>query len=165
MRRSQRPSKPVFRGIAKSRKGRPSISLQTIIDRVTKKAMLEELLKWAEEGGTVSAEEALEAAKELSKTPRERAQKHLERGIVPAILAPGIHAAGRATRAAIDAKKGRWGAAAKAMKDTTKGGVAQSALQGGLVGAGLSLSHEGIAVAKAKDTYNDFLKQHGRRKK
>lgn len=162
----RRSSRTVLPGVAKSRKGSPSIGLQTLIDRTKRAAFFDELrFKSAEESPEkmVSADAALASAKVLSRSPRQRVQKHVERGIVPAFLAPGIQAAGRATEALVDAKHGRWGAAGRALKNTTKGGVAKSMLQGGGVGAGLSLSHDFIQVAKAKDTYEDFLSQYGKK--
>lgn len=107
----------------------------------------------------VDPEEALEAAKYLSKKrgPRE----HIESGAVSAAINPVIQATAKATKAAIDAKKGRWGAAKQSLKGITKGDVASQAVSGGLFGAGISAGREGLRLQKARDTYEDFLKQHG----
>lgn len=136
-----------FKGIAKSRKGSPAISLQTIIDRSMRKK------------AEVSREEAREAKKVL-KQPKS-ALRYLDAGLVSGAASPLINAAGRATEAAIDAKKGRWGAARRALTDTTRGGVAKNVVHGTLLGTGISAAREGVATARAKNTYNDFLKQTG----
>ena len=162
-----RTSKTVLRGIPKSRKGSPPIGLQTLIDRTKRAAFFGELhskLAKSDEPH-ISSDVAKDSIKVLSRTPRQQIQKHLERGIVPAMLSPGIQAAGRATKALVDAKHGRWGAAGRAIKDTTKGGVVSSMLQGGGVGAGLSVSHDVLAKMRAKDTYETYLDQNKKKRR
>jgi hypothetical protein len=150
-----RPSKTIFAGIAKARKGSPAISLQTLIDRA-KRASLFETIKVA----SVSDDEALDAAKRLSKPPS--ARQHVEAGAVTGALAPAIQAVGRGAKALVDAKHGRVGEARKAFMDTTKGGLVQAALGGGLTGAGISLSREGLRTQQARKTYQKYLQQHGK---
>jgi hydrogenase maturation factor len=125
---------------------------QTILDRTKRAAFFDEIVKWA-----VSDEEALDAAKLLTK-PRGFRQ-HAEVGAITGTLAPAFQAAGRVTKAVVDAKQGRLGAARKALVDTTRGGLAQAVVGGGLTGSGLSFAREGLQVRAAKDTYRKFMEQ------
>lgn len=143
-----------IKGIAKSRRGSPAIGLQTLIDRAVGKKR-PGIVKESE----VSDEEALEAAELLSK--KRSPFRYLDAGAVSGALSPAIQAAGRGTQALVDAKKGRWGAARRALTDTSKGELAKNVLQGTLFGSGIAAAREGVQLSRAKNTYENFLKQHG----
>jgi hypothetical protein len=154
-----------IRGIGKSRKGSPTIGLQTLIDRSQERRKLSAFFDEMWKLSDITSEKALEAAKRLSESPKERAIRHTEAGVIPAAMGPALSAVARGTKALVNAKKGRWSAARKAIRNTTKGDVAADTIRGGLFGAGLSVSREGLQLARARDTYEDFMKQHKRKPK
>lgn len=142
------------KGIAKSRRGSPAIGLQTLIDKAIGKDRPGSIVKKAE----VTRAEAREAKKQITK--KQSPLRYLDAGAISGVASPLlIQPVGRATQALFNAKKGRWGAARRALTDTTKGEVAKNVVQGTLLGAGISAAREGAATARAKDTYDEFLRQ------
>ncbi len=162
---SKRFKSTAVRGIGKTRSGSPTIGLQTLIDRTmeqTKRAAFFDELRWKiaeEDDGEVSPDEALHAARILSRPKAVMVRKHVERGLVPAALAPGIAATSRGVKAFVDAKRGRGASAMRAVKDTTKGGVLADMVRGGLVGSGISLGTHGLRKQRARETYEKFIRQ------
>ncbi len=155
----------VIKGIGKSRKGSPTISLQTLIDRTKSAAFLDELLKLSRLDKATKAE-LEEATKVLTEPKHKVVRKHIERGVVPAAISPGISAAARGVRAFVDAKRGRGGSAAmKAIKDTTRGGVVSDVVRGGLVGTGISVGSHGLQKQRAKETIEKFMPKRRRRRR
>lgn len=161
--------KTLYSGMSKTRKGKPPIGLQTMIDRSMSKrsssAFFGELRKLAANSELVSVDDAVDAAKYLSRSKKDRAIDHVTAGGIPALLGPGVSAAGRATTALIDAKRGRFGAMRKAIKNTTKGQAASDMIRGGMVGAGISYGREGMQTARARNTYDRFMAQYAPRRK
>jgi hypothetical protein len=151
-------SKTLLHGIGKSRKGRPSISFQTLVDR-TKMSAFAGVVKAAQ----ISDEAALDAAKRLQEAPGVKFRRQAELGGLTAAAAPAIGAASRAVKGAIDAKKGRFGAARAAFRDTTRGGVVADAFRGGLTGVAIGTGRESLEDARAKRTVRQYVEQHGGR--
>lgn len=148
-------AKTLVHGLSKSRKGKPSISFQTLVDRTKMSAFF----------GTIKAAAvddmvALDAAKRLAESPRERTARTLETGALTATAAPAAAAVARGVKGAIDAKKGRWGAARAALRDTTKGGVASDAIRGGMAGMVIGSGRDTLETARAKRTVRKYLDQH-----
>lgn len=144
-------------GLAKSRSRSPSISLQKLIDSAKTAAFFEEV----KHAYAVSDDEAIEAARLLSKSPRERKRTYVEGGAVSAVAAPVIQGLGRGIEAGVDARRGaRLHVARKAFRNTTRGGVARAALTGGLGAIAISAGREGIQLQRAREKYHRFLEQH-----
>lgn len=149
-------SKTLFHGIGKSRKGRPPISFQTLVDRAKMSAFFE-----AVKTAAISDDAALDAAKRLQESPGTKFRRQAELGALTATAAPVIGAASRAVKGAIDAKKGRLGAARAAFRDTTRGGVVADAFRGGLTGVAIGTGRESLEDARAKKTVRRYIEQHG----
>lgn len=170
--------KTTFKGLAKSRKGSPPISLQTLIDRTKMSAFADELQMSAFGGEKVAAApprvterdvqkaQIVEAKKVLSESPTEQLKGHLAAGVLSGALAPGIQGMRRAIEHGVDAPRGsRAAAALKGWKNTSKGGVAGAAATGMLTAAAISAGRRGLLAQKAKDTVEDLHKKASRRRR
>lgn len=150
-------AKTLSKGLGKTRAGKPSIGLQTVIDRL-KKAELEGFVTRLK--AAVSEEEAIDAAKLLSQKRKDRVQRFAEGGTIGALASPVMRAAGRAAEAVVSTPGGigkRMTAAGKASLRTTPGELVRHVTEGGLAGGGVQAIREGVELGKANKTVQSFL--------
>jgi hypothetical protein len=152
--------KTFAKGVGKTRSGKPSISVQTLIDRARFSSMSDAIKKAFAEPA-VDDFDALEAAKTLSETPKSRAIRYGQSAGVAGAASPLIHAGSRALKGLLDAKKNPLRAARAAIKDTTRGGIAHDVFRGGATGMTLNAGREGFEQRRAKQTLDTYLAQHG----
>lgn len=138
--------------MAVSRKGRPALGLQTLIDRLSKRKTA---------SAPVSYDEAQYARHVLEKN-REAGRNFRDATLVGTFGNPARRIIGNAVKGAVNGgPQGRWrGAVAAVGKDFTTGQIASDAIQGGVVGAGLKTMQEGLGVGRAKRTANRYLQQN-----
>ena len=154
---------PMARGMAWSRKGSPVMGLQTIIDRLTKKAP-----KRHRKVAAVGLEEAQQAHDVLQRS-RGRAARFRDASLVGGALSPLVRGIGRAAESAVMAPKGQRLRAAvrgvshagkdiKGFVGTNRGEVAKHVIEGGLGGAVVNQGREGLEVGRAKRKATEFLR-------
>lgn len=148
---------PRFHGLGTTRKGRPSISLQTIIDRVhrPKKA-------------AVSVEDAEQAVQVLERS-RGRGKRYRDMIATGGVLKPAVRAVGSAVEAGLTAPKGgrfraMWrgatdaaGKEVKGIRGTNLPRTARDVVEGGLGGAVVNAGREGLELGRARRTAREFL--------
>jgi hypothetical protein len=135
-------------GISKTRKGRIPAKLHTLIARNKSAEFIDDDI-------------ALDAAKALSKSPQSRVQRTLENSALSGAAGPLITGAARGVKGLLDAKKGRFRGALDGIKDTTRGGFASDSVRGALTGAVLTGGRDRLEMRHARNTVDDYLKQHG----
>lgn len=154
---------PKVRGLAVSRRGRPALGLQTLIDRLQKKKPKRVKLS------AVSLEEAQNAASVLERS-RGRAKRFRDASIVGGVLSPVTQGAGRAIEAGLLAPRGQRAAAAlrgfshptagnvRGLLSTNRGEIAKQVFLGGVGGSVVNASREGLEVGRARRSATNFLK-------
>jgi len=162
---------PQLRGMGASRSGRPTIGLQTIIDRLQANKPRRRH-KIAE----VSVEDAQQAVGVLERS-RGRMGRYRDAMLAGAALKPVVRGvANAAEAAAAHSGKGRWGAAlrgtaaaGKSVKGFTgafnKPQLARDVVEGGLGGAVVNAGREGLELGRARRTAREFLQDEGPRPK
>lgn len=136
------PVKMHWRGIGTTRKGKPTIGLQTLINIVTRQKKAE-----------VSRREAIDAVKVLDKDPKTRVQHYRDAAVVGGTLSPVVRGIGRGVQAAVSTKGGpgtRAVAFGKGILDTNKGELARHMTEGMLGAGGVKAVQEGVEVGRAK---------------
>lgn len=160
-------SKSLKPGVAKSRRGKPSIGMDALarsdVHRAKMAAFAEELsaLKTSQQymDRLVDDNEALDAARRISKPPDVRS--YAETAGVFGAANPMIGALGRSVKGAIDAPRGkRMVGALKGLKNISKGGLFSEAATGAVSGGGIKATMEGLELQRAKNKVRSFLKQH-----
>jgi hypothetical protein len=152
------------RGLAWSRKGSPVMGLQTIIDRLTKKAKPRPRKKVA----AVGLEEAQQAHDVLQKS-KGRGARFRDASLVGGALSPLVRGIGRAAESVVMAPKGQRLRAAmrgvshggkdiKGFLGTNRGEVTKHVIEGGLGGAVVNQGREGLEIGRAKRKATEFLR-------
>lgn len=112
----------------------------------------------------VSEEEAVDAAKLISQDPRSRARKYLDAGVVGGVLNPAVGASGHFVKGFVDTKGGLRQRLAGGAKEfgtkATLGEAARGAHTGFFGGMAVQAGREGIQARRAKDTVDQFLREH-----
>ncbi len=137
--------------MAASRKGRPAIGLQTLINRMQKKA-------------EVSVEDAEQAAQVLQRS-RGRAVRYRDAMIAGGVFKPLAKGIGRAAESALTAPKGyRLQAAMHGYKDVKGGfhfktpGTVRDVIEGGFGGAAVNAGREGLEIGRARRKAEEFVR-------
>lgn len=157
------PGMPKMRGVGASRVGRPSISLQTLIDRVPGNVRRKKLAALAP-----SVEDAEQAAQVLQRS-RGRMSRYRDAMIAGGTLRPLVRGIGNAVESAVAAPRGQRFSAA--LRGTVAGGkdvkgfsaafrkpqLARDVVEGGLGGAVVNAGREGLELGRARRTAQAFL--------
>lgn len=160
------PGMPKLRGIGASRVGRPSISLQTLIDRVPGNVRRKKLAAAAP-----SVEDAEQAAQVLQRS-RGRMSRYRDAMLAGGALRPIVRGVSNAVESAVAAPKGqRWRAALRGTVDASTGKdvkgfsavfrkpqLARDVVEGGLGGAVVNAGREGLELGRARRTAQAFLR-------
>lgn len=151
-----------MRGLAASRKGRPALGLQTLIDRLQGRASR------AHKTAAVSIDDAQEAARVLESS-KGRFRRFRDASIVGGVMSPLVRGVGRAAESAVMAPKGqRLQAAVRGVKGTSagdirgfmgsnRGEVTKHIFEGGLGGAAVNASREGLELGRARRQAQQFV--------
>lgn len=140
------------KGMGVSRSGRPVLGLQTLIDRIQGKKPQRYKLSG------VSLEEAELAAQTLQKG-QGRVQRFRDAVAVGSAGSPLVRGMGRAMEAGVNAPRGqRLRHAATAFAKTNRGELARHVVEGGLGGAAVNASREGLELGRARRKAMDFLR-------
>ena len=155
------------RGLGASRVGRPTIGLQTIIDRLQANAPRRRK-KLAAVPMPPSVEDAEQAAQVLQRS-RGRGARYRDATLAGGALRPLVRGLANAAEAAASAPKGgRLRGALRGVKmqgkdvkgftgGLTRPQLARDFVEGGLGGAALNAGREGLEVGRAKRTARSFL--------
>lgn len=141
-------------GIAKSRSGKPAISLQTLINRAKVSGFLE-VIKEA-----VSDEEALSAANRLTSSQGQRARRYGTGAAIGAVTAPAVTLAGNLAEAM--GKPGRAAGLRAAWKVTTaRPQIMKDIAKGTVTGGGVQAIREGVQAGQDRRTAQAYLRERG----
>lgn len=152
---------PKLRGMAVSRRGRPALGLQTLIDRLQGKAKTRHKLS------AVTVDDAEQAAHVLQRSRSSKA-RYRDAVLAGSFLRPVVRAAGAAVEGALAAPRGHrvQGALHGGFQDAkgvahglTKARLAKEVLEGGIGGAAINAGREGLETTRAKRTAASFLKE------
>jgi hypothetical protein len=139
------------RGMGTTRKGRPLISLQTIVDRLQGKPPTRHKVS------AVSVEDAEQAANVLQRS-RGRGARFRDSALAGGTLSPIVRGVGRAVEKGIAAPRGqRLRAAAKGFASTNRAELGKHIVEGGLGGAVVAQGREGLEVGRARRNAMSFL--------
>ncbi len=148
-------NKTLAKGLSKTRRLSPSISLQTIIER----AKQSDFAVYKKLAG-ISDEEAMDAAKVVSTPTAKRLKRYSTGATIGAVTAPVIRMAGDVAESAA-AGGGRRGIVAAAGKALARPSLAKEVVRGIGTGAGVQAVREGVETRQAKKTVNTFLREQG----
>lgn len=146
-----------------SRKGRPSIGLQTLINRTQGKPPMR---------GKLAAPtlDEVEYATGVLEQSKGRKKRYRDQTALGGALSPVVRGIGRAVEAGVSAKKGKRFRSAifnlkrrgkkeiKGLLGTNKGEAAKHVFEGGAGGAAVSAIQDTVEVGRAKNIAKDFLK-------
>lgn len=136
-----------IRGMSSTRKGKPSIGLQKLIDGISRKKKAE-----------VSTREALDAAKVLDTDPKTRFQRYRDGTVIGGTMSPVVRAVGRGVEAAVMAPKGqRLRAISRGFTNTNKGELARHVTEGVIGGGGVKAVQEGLEVGRARKKLVQYI--------
>lgn len=140
------------RKLGTSRRGKPPIALQTLINRIAKTA-------------AVSTEEAIDAARTLhqAQNAKTRASRYANAGLVGGTLSPVVRGLGRAAEGATTAAQGQRLAGAakgfvKGFAKENRGELARHVTEGALGAGGVRAVQEGLELDHAKRKLVTYLK-------
>ncbi len=136
-------------GFPSTRKGRPPISLQTIINRVQKVA-------------AVTPQEAMDAARLLDNAPsrRSRLEKYRTAAMIGGTLNPVVRGVGRAAEGFVAARPGqRASGALRGLLRTSKAEATRHVVEGALAGGGVRAVQEGAELGRAKKKLVHYLEE------
>lgn len=157
MSKAPHPVKMHWRGISNTRKGKPPIGLQTLINIVTR-----------QKKAAVSEREAIDALHVLEKDPRTRAQHYRDAALVGGSMSPVVRALGRgvagAAAAGVGGPKARAVAFGKGVLRTNQGELARHVTEGLLGAGGVKAVQEGVEVGRAKKKLVKFVAGDGEKK-
>lgn len=142
---------PNARGMGTTRKGRPLISLQTIVDRLQGKPPTRHKVS------AVSVEDAEQAANVLQRG-RGRGARFRDSALAGGALSPIVRGVGRAVEKGIAAPRGqRLRAAAQGFASTNRAELGKHIVEGGLGGAVVAQGREGLELGRARRQATAFL--------
>lgn len=148
-------AKTLMRGMSKSRRGSPSVSLSALY----KQSMYDAFFATLKAAAEVSDVEALDAARLISEPARRRAQRYATGGVIGAATAPVVTMAGNLAEAA--ARPGQRGAALAHAARTAlaRPQIAKDVARGVVTGAGVQAIREGVQRQQAKRVVTDYIGQ------
>lgn len=146
-------------GILGSRRGRPRISVQTILHRMKKAAwdgFFDELRKIA-----VEDEEALDAAKRITSAQKDQGRRYIGTTAIGAVAGPTAAFLGDAAGAMAHPKGQRLKALGQAVaKHREAPELARNVAKGAISGSAIQAAREHVQLSDARKTYEQYVREH-----